>query len=129
MSKNVEKQFTARQRKYANWKANPYRDENKGQMAEKLKVTYKTLERWDKLDGFKKYVDELIDDYVGDKEANIWRALIKSASSIYRGSSADRKLFFQLRGKLIEKQQYSFDDKVEKVKIEITKNDTQPESN
>jgi hypothetical protein len=97
--------FKAKQKKYAHWKANPYRNETLGQFAEKIKVNEKTLWRWNKLPGFKEYVDNLTDEYVGHEEADVWRALLESAKDKEEGS-ADRKLFYQLIGKLVEKKEF-----------------------
>ena len=102
MSENV-REFTSKQIKYAHWKANPYRNETKKEFATQLNITDKTLERWDKLEGFKEFVDELIEEYTDGVESDIWKALIDNAKK--EDGNADRRLFFQLKNKLIERKE------------------------
>jgi len=129
MSENVRK-WTARQKKYAHWKANPYREETKEEFAKTINITDKTLRRWDKLEGFKDLVDGLIEEYTDGEEAEIWRAVIENAKGGKDGS-ADRRLFFQLKGKLVERQEHGFDDNVESVEVKIVKakDEPKPEGN
>lgn len=105
MSKNVN--FSAKQARFIQWLANPSANRTpntQADLASELGVAEKTLVLWKSLPGFRKAVQEAIEELAGDDDAEIIEALKDSAKTKGREGSADRKLYLQWRGWLVEKK-------------------------
>ena len=94
--------FTPKQRKYIEILANPGENRNQGEIAQELRVARQTLYRWRSRPGFWDAVGELIRDHSDRELANVWGALIRRAK---HGDVQAQRLYFQLRGELVEKQE------------------------
>jgi hypothetical protein len=98
--------LSANQIKLAKWLAKPQRlrkPETQGELALQLKVHETTLSSWKTIPEFRARVDEEIARWADEEDAEVIEAMILTAQTPGKDGTADRKLYLQWRGKLIEK--------------------------
>jgi hypothetical protein len=104
--------LSANQIKFAKWLALPSakrKPKTQIELAAVLKVNEATLSVWKTIPEFRARVDEEIARWADDEDAEVIEAMILTAQTPGKDGTADRKLYLQWRGKLVEK----VDSKVE----------------
>jgi hypothetical protein len=102
----IKPKLSANQIKFAKWLALPAAKRNpktQVELAEALKVNPATLSVWKTIPEFRDRVDEEIARWADEEDADVIEAMILTAQTPGKDGTADRKLYLQWRGKLVEK--------------------------
>ena len=94
--------WTARQRRYMEILADPEERRTQEEIAEELGVKRQTLWNWRQLEGFQKEIRRLVRDHTDQALARVWGSLLRQSK---RGDVPAMRLYFQLRGELIDRRE------------------------
>ena len=94
--------WTPVQLQYMAMLADPTKKRSQKQIAGELGVSTRTLQRWQRKEGFWDIVDKSVKTVSDQALSSVWSALINKAVD---GDVSAIRLYFQLRGELVEKRQ------------------------
>jgi hypothetical protein len=102
----IKSKLSANQIKFARWLALPSakrKPKTQAELSDTLKVNCATLSVWKTIPEFRARVDEEIARWADEEDAEVIEAMILTAQTPGKDGTADRKLYLQWRGKLVEK--------------------------
>jgi hypothetical protein len=102
----TKSKLSANQIKFAKWLALPSakrKPKTQAELSDTLKVNCATLSVWKTIPEFRARVDEEIARWADEEDAEVIEAMILTAQTPGKDGTADRKLYLQWRGKLVEK--------------------------
>jgi hypothetical protein len=102
----IKSKLSANQIKFAKWLALPSakrKPKTQAELSDTLKVNCATLSVWKTIPEFRARVDEEIARWADEEDAEVIEAMILTAQTPGKDGTADRKLYLQWRGKLVEK--------------------------
>jgi hypothetical protein len=119
----IKSKLSANQIKFAKWLALPSakrKPKTQVELADSLKVNVATLSVWKTIPEFRAKVDEEIARWADEEDAEVIEAMILTAQTPGKDGTADRKLYLQWRGKLVEKVDVSLSNVPPKPYSEMT---------
>jgi hypothetical protein len=105
----MAKDWSPNQRRFIEWLATPEHDRmplNQRALATELGVHPVTLSKWRRHPGFMADVNALVDEHLADDYSDITDALKREAR---KGSFPHQKLYLELIGKYVQKQEVKHD--------------------
>lgn len=102
----IKSKLSANQIKFAKWLALPTakrKPTTQAELADTLKVNCATLSVWKTIPELRARIDEEIARWADEEDAEVIEAMILTAQTPGKNGTADRKLYLQWRGKLVEK--------------------------